>query len=386
MFEHFPLDYVTLRVIWWVLLGVLLVGLAVMDGFDMGAAFLNPIIGRTDIERRVIINTIAPVWDGNQVWLITGAGAIFAAWPEVYAAAFSGFYLAMFLVLLSLILRPVSLEFRNKFHGKARAVWDYTLFLSGLVPPLVFGVAVGNIFLGVPFFLDEARLPHYADGDVIGFFHLLSPFALLTGLVSVAMLVTHGAVYIAAKSTGIVQERAGRTIKIGLCLWAALFIAGGFWVSQLDGYTISSIIDHNGPSNPTIKTVTVDHGVWLRNYQAYPALYLVPLLALLGAAATAVLARMRRFALAFIPSGLMVGGTITTAGVALFPFLMTSSLRPSHSLTVWDASSSQLTLWLMTIAAAILVPIILTYSGWAFHIMREAISEEFIKKNDKHLY
>ena len=381
-----PFDYETLRVVWWVLLGVLLIGIAVMDGFDMGVAFLNPIIGKTDSERRIIINSVGSVWEGNQVWLITGGGAIFAAWPAVYATAFSGFYLAMFLVLVSLILRPVSFEFRNKFEGKKRFVWDYTLFLSGIIPPLVFGVAFGNLFLGVPFAIDEFQLPHYGDGLVMGFLHLLKPFALLTGLTSVAMIVAHGAVYLAIKSEGAVQKRAEMSMKIGVAIWMVLFIAGGFLVSQLDGYTISSAIDHNGASNPLIKTVIKEHGVWLRNYNAYPALYAVPLLAILGAVGTLLLVRVKRFATAFIASGTMVAGTITTAAVALFPFLMTSSTNPAHSLTVWDASSSHLTLWLMTIAAVILVPIVLAYSSWAFHILRGAISEEYLNKNKNSLY
>jgi len=381
-----PFDYETLRLIWWALLGVLLIGIAVMDGFDMGVAFLNPILGRTDSERRVIINTVGPVWEGNQVWLITGGGAIFAAWPAVYAASFSGFYLAMFLVLVSLILRPVSFEYRNKYIGKKRAAWDYTLFMSGLVPPLVFGVAFGNLFLGVPFTLDAFQMPHYADSLIMGFLHLLKPFALLTGLTSVVMLASHGAVYLAAKSDGTVQRRAVTAARIGWLVWLVLFIAGGFWVSQLDGYTITSAMDMNGISNPRTKTVIVEHGIWLRNYHAYPILYMVPLLAILSSFATAFLLRAKRFATAFIPSGLSVACTIATAGIALFPFLMTSSLEPSHSLTVWDASSSRLTLWLMTIAATIFVPIVLIYSSWAFHILRGALSEELVRTNDKHLY
>lgn len=381
-----PFDYETLRIVWWVLLGVLLIGIAVMDGFDMGVAFLNPIIGKTDNERRVIINSVGSVWEGNQVWLITGGGAIFAAWPAVYATAFSGFYLAMFLVLVSLILRPVSFEFRNKFEGNKRFVWDYTLFLSGVIPPLVFGVAFGNLFLGVPFAIDEFQLPHYGDGLVMGFLHLLKPFALLTGLTSVAMIVAHGAVYLAIKSEGAVQKRAEISMKIGIAIWLTLFIAGGFWVSQLDGYTISSAIDHNGASNPLMKTVAIEHGVWLRNYHSYPALYAIPLLAILGAVGALLLVRAKRFATAFIASGTMVAGTITTAAVALFPFLMTSSTNPAHSLTVWDASSSRLTLWLMTIAAVILVPIVLAYSSWAFYILRGAISEEYLNKNKNNLY
>jgi cytochrome d ubiquinol oxidase subunit II len=379
-------DYETLRIIWWGLLGVLLIGLAVMDGFDMGVAFLNPILGRNDTERRVIINTVGPVWDGNQVWLITGGGAIFAAWPMVYAASFSGFYLAMFLVLVSLILRPVSFEYRNKFSPRVRSVWDYALFASGLIPPLVFGVAFGNLFLGVPFTLDEFAAPHYADGVISGFFHLLKPFALLTGLTSVAMLVAHGAVYLASKTEGVIQRRAASAIRLATIIWLGLFIAGGIWVGMIDGYTITSEVDMNGISNPQLKTVIVENGVWLRNYQAYPVLYAIPALAVLGAILALVLAGAKRYATAFIGSGLMVACTITTAGVALFPFLMTSSANPSHSLTVWDASSSHFTLWLMTIAAIILVPIVLAYSSWAFHILRGAITESMVNKPNNHLY
>ena len=381
-----PFDYETLRITWWLLLGVLLIGLAIMDGFDMGVAFLNPILGRTDNERRVIINTVGPVWEGNQVWLITAGGAIFAAWPAVYAASFSGFYLAMFLVLASLILRPVSFEFRNKFQGRKRAVWDYTLFLSGLVPPLVFGVAFGNLFLGVPYHLDEFQMPHYDGGFFMGFINLLKPFALLTGLTSVAMLATHGAVYLAAKSDGAVQRRAVSTTRIGLLIWLLLFILGGIWVGHIDGYHITSPIDMNAASMPLLKTVAVEHGVWLHNFQAHHLLYAVPGLAILGCIATYLLVYARRFATAFISSGLMVAGTIATAGVALFPFLMTSSLTPSHSLTVWDASSSRFTLWLMTIAATIFVPLVLAYSSWAFHILRGAITEENISNPNNHHY
>ncbi len=380
------LDYETLRVAWWVLLGVLLIGVAVMDGFDMGVAFLNPILGKNDTERRIIINTVGPVWEGNQVWLITGGGAIFAAWPAVYATAFSGFYLAMFLVLVSLILRPVSFEYRNKFSGKKRAIFDYTLFLSGIVPPLVFGVAFGNLFLGVPFTIDEFQLPTYHDGLFVGFLHLLKPFALLTGLTSVAMIVAHGAVYLAAKSEGVVQRRAEKTIYWAVCLWALLFAEGGFWVAKLDGYTITSALNHAGPSNPTTKTVIAESGVWLRNYHAHAELYAVPALAFFGALVTLLLAKKKRFATAFIASGTMIACTIVTAAVALFPFLLTSSKNPSNSLTVWDASSSHLTLWLMTIASAILVPLVILYSSWAFHILRGAISEAYIEKNKKNLY
>lgn len=382
-----PFDYETLRVIWWVLLGVLLIGIAVMDGFDMGVAFLNPFLGKNDVEHRMIINTVGPVWDGNQVWLLTGGGAIFAAWPIVYATAFSGFYLAMFLVLVSLILRPVSFEYRNKFTNPVhRQICNYTLFLSGLVPPLVFGVAFGNLFQGVPFYLDDMQLPHYQDSYFGSFFHLLNPFALLCGLVSVAMHTAHGAVYLTAKTRGVVQKRAMVAANLAAMIWMFLFVAGGFWVSQLSGFTIIGTLSHVGQSNPVHKHVIVETGAWMRNYFIYPVLFVMPIGALLGGLATIILNSKGRHTTAFVTSAVMIAFTIATAGFALFPFLLPSSLKPDHSLTVWDASSSQMTLWLMTIAAAIFVPIVISYTSWVYHIMRDAISEETITSEGESLY
>lgn len=382
-----PFDYETLRIVWWALLGVLLIGLAVMDGYDMGVAFLNPLLGRADVERRQIINTMAPFWDGNQVWLILGGGAIFAAWPAIYATSFSGFYLAMLLTLLALIMRPVSIEFRDKFTSpRARAGWDYGLFASGLVPPLVFGVAFGNLFLGVPFYLDDMQMPHYQDTFLGSFFNLLSPFALLTGLVSVVMLATHGAVFISARSEGPVQSRAVAVALIGLIAWTVLFAAGGLWVGHLDGYTIASAVNHLGPSDPTTKTVALVNGAWLNNFHNYPLLYVVPGLGFAAAFICALLIKSGRYGWAFAASGTMVASTVATAGVALFPFLMTSSLNPNHSFTVWDASSSHLTLWLMTIAAVIFVPIVLTYTAWSFYKLRGTIRTHEITQGKSFFY
>ncbi|MBU6474717.1 MAG: cytochrome d ubiquinol oxidase subunit II [Alphaproteobacteria bacterium] len=386
-----PFDYETLRLIWWALLGVLLIGLAVMDGFDMGAAFLNPFIARTDDERRAVINTVGPVWEGNQVWLVTGGGAIFAAFPMVYAAAFSGFYVAMLLVLLSLILRPVSFEFRNKFPQNRRGLLDGTLFLSGLVPPLVFGVAFGNLFQGVPFHLDGMQLVHYVppagwQGWAGGFFGLLNPFGLLCGLVSVAMLTAHGAVFVAGKTDDAVRARAAAAAKTFTLLWALLFVIGGLWVGHINGYRLVGEIAHNGPSDPTLQHVTRLAGVWLENYNAHPALYAVPLLALLAAIATLGCMRAQRFKTAFVASALTVSCTIATAGIALFPFLMPSSLEPNDSLTVWDASSSRLTLWLMTLAAAVFVAVILAYTSWVYRVLRGPVTTAHVRDNSNALY
>lgn len=386
-----PFDYETLRFIWWLLLGTLLIGLAVMDGFDMGAAFLNPFLGKTDEEHRVILNTVGPVWEGNQVWLITGGGAIFAAFPLVYAAAFSGFYIAMLLVLVSLILRPVSFEFRNKFTQKSRIILDCTLFLSGLVPPLVFGVAFGNLFLGVPFYLDDMQMAHYVSGAgpsgwLGGFFGLLNPFGLLCGLVSVSMLAGHGAVYLAVKTEDVLRTRAIAAAKFFTILWAVLFAIGGLWIGHVDGYTIVGQIAHDGPSNPGIKHVAHEVGIWLANYNAHPLLYAVPALAFLSAICTLSLLRSLRPGTAFISSGFTVACTITTAGISLFPFLMPSSYSPSHGLTVWDATSSRTTLWLMTLAAAVFVPIILAYTGWVFRVLRGPVTTLQIKSNNEGHY
>src|SRR6516165_527735 len=169
-----PLDYETLRLIWWLFLGVLLIGFAIMDGYDLGVGMLLPLVARSDTERRVAINAIAPFWEGNQVWFILGGGAVFAAWPPVYAASFSGFYLAMFLVLGTLILRPVGFDFRNKLaEPRWRNAWDWALTVGGAVPALLFGVAFGNLFLGLPFHYDELQRPVFTGS----FFSLLHPFA-----------------------------------------------------------------------------------------------------------------------------------------------------------------------------------------------------------------
>src|SRR5450631_3014377 len=221
------LDYQTLRIIWWLLLGILLIGFAVMDGFDLGVGMLLPFIGRSDTERRVVINTIGPVWEGNQVWLILGGGAIFAAWPALYAASFSGFYLAMMLVLGALILRPVGFKFRSKMPGaRWRASWDWALFAGGAVPALVFGVAMGNLVEGVPFSFDSELRATYA----FGLFDLLNPFALLCGMVSIAMLLTHGAVYLSVKSDGAVARRARAISRFAALAWLLLFALAGLWL------------------------------------------------------------------------------------------------------------------------------------------------------------
>ena len=380
-----PVDYDILRVIWWLFLGVLLIGFAIMDGFDLGVATLLPFVARTETERRVAINTIGPVWDGNQVWLITGGGAVFAAFPPVYAASFSGFYIAMFLVLASLILRPVGFEFRNKImDARWRTFWDYALFAGGFVPSLVFGVAFGNLLQGVPFRIDSDMRVLYEGG---GLFELLNPFGIMCGLVSVAMLTTHGAVYLTVKAEGPVKERAAAYVRIGALVTVVLFILAGIWTAfGLKGYAITSAIAVDGPSNPLLKTVTQVRGQWFANFGTYKWMMLAPALATIGPLAALAFTAGRRAGLAFVTSAIGIFGIISTAGVSMFPFLMPSDIMPSASLTVWDATSSQLTLFVMLIATLIFLPIVLAYTGFVFRVLKGPVTAKQIEGNSANLY
>ena len=377
-------DYEVLRLLWWAVLGILLIGIAVMDGFDLGVAILLPIAGRTDIERRIVINTVGPVWEGNQVWLILGGGAIFAAWPPLYAVAFSGFYLAMLLLLCSLILRPVGFKFRSKVAAPAwRATWDGALFLGGFVPALVYGVAFGNVLQGVPFRFDQTLRLTY-EGS---FWALFNPFALLCGLVSVAMLTMHGAAYLACKTEGDVHDRARRAGTLAGITLVVLFVLGGLWVGRLDGYAITAFAGTEGPSNPLLKQVARVPGGLMMNYSTYPWMMAAPLLGLAGAVTAVLLARLgRRPALAFLASGLSVAGVIATAGCSLFPFLLPSSLVPEAGLTVWDASSSRLTLAIMAVVTAVLLPIVLAYTAWVYRVLRGTVTAEQINADEHTAY
>ena len=376
---EFLFDYGTLRLVWWVLLGFLLVGFAVTDGFDLGVGVLLPFAARTDIERRVAINTIGPVWEGNQVWFILGGGAIFAAWPALYALSFSGFYLAMFLVLLALILRPVGFKYRSKKPDLVwRTRWDWALFVGGAVPALIFGVAVGNALRGVPFHFTTDLRPIY-EGTL---FELLNPAALYCGLVSLAMLVMHGAAWLAFKAEGAVAERARSYGSTAALVTAALFAGGGVlvWLGWLGGYRVTSDIAWAGPSHPLQKTVVADASAWLANFAAHPWLWLIPGLGIAAPLLATFGFRTRSAGLTFLASKLGVAMIVTTAGVALFPFLLPSSSNPDHSLAVFDASSSRATLRNMLLATVIFMPIILAYTGWVYRVLWGRVSEKSVEE------
>lgn len=379
MILHELIDYSTLRLIWWVLLGILLIGFAVTDGFDLGVGALLPFVGRTDIERRVAINTIGPVWEGNQVWLILGGGAIFAAWPQLYAVSFSGFYLAMFIVLASLILRPVGFKYRGKRDDpRWRATWDWALFVGGFVPALIFGVAVGNVIQGVPFRLTEEYGIRY-EGS---FFGLLNPFALLCGLMSVSMLVMHGGAWLSLKAGGVVAERGRRYGSVAAILAMALFALCGVLVAfVLDGYRVTSAIDPSGPSAPLWKTVTREGVRWTENYAAHPWMLLAPALGFLGMAGAFLGLRAGREVSTLLFSKLANFGIISTVGLSIFPFLLPSSLDPRSSLTVWDSSSSHLTLFIMLVVTVFFLPIVLAYTAWVYRVLWGKVDEASVLRS-----
>lgn len=379
-----PIDYEILRVIWWLLLGVLLGGFAVFDGFDLGVASLVPFLGRTDMERRVMINTVGPVWEGNQVWFILGGGAIFAAWPMLYAVSFSSFYLAMFLLLCGFILRPVSFKYRSKRNTVTwRRNWDIALCVSGLIPSLLFGVAMGNVLIGIPFHFDDSLRAFYTGT----FWQLLNPFALVAGVVSLSMLTMHGAFYLAVKTEGELARRARRAAWIFAVVMMLAFAVAGLWITiGVKGYILTSPIAHDGPSNPLFKNVMMVTGGWLYNYRDMHVLTTVPVLAFIAAIAAVLMSVLKRDKLAFVFSALTQLGVIATVGVSMFPFILPSSSDPQSSLMVWDSSSSHMTLFIMLIAAAIFMPIILAYTAWVYRVLRGPVTEEFIRDNDEAVY
>jgi cytochrome d ubiquinol oxidase subunit II len=371
--------YGTLREIWWLILGVLLIGFAVTDGFDMGVCAMFRFVGRTDGERRALLESVEPVWEGNQVWFILGGGAAFAAWPLLYAASFSALYPAMFLVLLGFILRPVGFAFRGKLTLPLwRSTCDWALLVSGVLPALLFGVAFGNLFIGVPFHFDPMMRPMYTGG----FFNLLHPFALLCGVASLSMLVMHGAAYASFKLEGALGRRSAAVGKVAALIFTMVFIVAGVWmVAELDGQRITSLANDAGPSNPLLKTVVYARGAWLDNFRKNDWLWLAPLTGIIAALLTCQMLRAGRFGIALVTSAIVQAATILTAGIALFPFLMPSSTNPGDSLTIWDASSSAKTLAIMLVAVVIFLPIVLAYTTWVYRIMRGQISLEAISRH-----
>jgi cytochrome d ubiquinol oxidase subunit II len=387
MILHELLSYEFLRVTWWLLLGVLLIGFAVTDGFDMGVGALIPFVGKTDVERRVAINTVGPVWEGNQVWFILGGGAIFAAWPPLYAVSFSGFYLAMFVVLAAFIVRPVAFKYRSKRDDATwRTAWDWALFASGAVPALLFGVAVGNVIQGVPFHFTDDLHSIYEGAWYTKFIGLLDPFSLLAGVVSLSMLLMHGAVWLTVKAEGTVQARARAIGSVAALAAVLAYAAAGLWLAYgIEGFRIVGDYATNGPSNPLHFEVERTAS-WLTAYQDRPWIAIAPALGIGCGLLTFLGLRAGREVSTLILSKLSILGVVASVGLTMFPFIMPSSSDPKSSLTVWNSSSSHLTLFIMLVCALIFMPIILAYTTWVYKVLWGKVTESDVTDHSHSVY
>lgn len=374
--------YEMLQLIWWLLLGVLLVGLAVMVGMDMGVGTILRFVGRTDMERRVALNVIGPHWDGNQVWFVLGGGAVFAAFPLIYATAFSGFYVVMLLLLWSMIVRPLGFEYRSHLANSAwRNVWDWSLFVSGAIPMIIFGAAIGNLFHGVPFHF-EWNMTSVYSGSFLG---LLNPFAILCGLLSLALSVMMGALTLMNGAEGEIRRRARSLARMGAVAAIVLFAIGGFWVHAIDGYRLVASPGPGIAQTPLDGKVIIAAGAWLSNFSIHSALWLLPALGFLGMLGALFAVQSGRSHVGWWLGAIAWLGVIGTVGVALFPFLLPSSSAPSMSLTVWNAGSSQLTLTWMLGFTLVFIPLIVWYTSWAYWVMRGKVTQEQVAHDD-HAY
>ena len=372
------IDYEVLKIVWWLFIGVLLVGFALTDGFDLGIGALLPFIAKNDEERRVVINSIGPTWEGNQVWLITAGGATFAAWPLVYATAFSGFYAALLLTLFALFFRPVGFDYRSKIEDRRwRHAWDWGLFVGGFVPSLVFGVAFGNLLQGVPFQFDRATMAVTYTGS---FWQLLNPFALLTGAVSLAMLAMHGATFLQIRTADVIEHRARMAASGAAIILIVAFAVAGVWVANaIPGYRITSMPPAGSAFMPLAKTVESAPGLWYANFTG--ARWIAPVAAVLGALCVIGLSLSGRALMAFVASSCSLAGVIFTAGVAMFPFVMPSSTHAASSLTAWDAVSSHRTLAIMFWVVVVMLPIVLAYTAWVYRVLRGKVTVAHIREN-----
>jgi len=377
-------DYETIRLIWWVFIGVVAIAFALTEGFDFGVGTLLPFIGKTDVERRVIINTVGATWEGNQVWLVLLGGAIFAIWPAVYATLFSGLYIAMMLVLFSLFFRPAGFDYRSKIEDPTwRNAWDWCLFLGGTLPPILLGVLVGNLLLGLPFHLDQDLRPMY-DGS---FWGLLNPFALLCGIIGVLLTTFHGGLFLKWRTQGPIRERSRQAVdRLGLLLLIAVVLATVWLIAGIDRPEITAMAGTDAPSNPLNKTVAARGAGWLAHFLAHPWMLLAPVLAVAGLLLAWLFGRGAADRDAFIASSVGITSALLTVGFGLFPFLLISTTDPKSSLTLWDASSSRLTLLISFWITVVFLPIVLLYTRWVYKIIWGSITEKTILNDTHTLY
>jgi cytochrome d ubiquinol oxidase subunit II len=330
-----------LNTLWFVLIAILYIGYFVLEGFDFGVGILLPFLGKNDVERRMIINTIGPHWDGNEVWLITAGGATFAAFPEWYATLFSAFYLPLFLLLVGLILRGVAFEFRSKDENpRWRTTWDWCIFIGSLIPSLLLGVAFANIVHGIPINADM----QYTGG----FFNLLNPYALLAGVATVLVFTLHGAIFLTMKTVGDVLKRAQ---VVASKLWLPIVIV-------MLAFLVATYF-----ATDILLSLGVDPGI-------------VPLVGIVALLAAGYFLRKQNNGWAFTMTCITIAFALVTMFLILYPRVLISNLDPAWSLTIENAASSAYTLRVMTIVALIFIPVVLIYQGWSYWVFRKRVSEK----------
>jgi cytochrome d ubiquinol oxidase subunit II len=347
------MDISVFQITWFILWSVLWAVYFMLDGFVLGTGFLSAFIAKNDTEKRILINAIGPVWDGNEVWLLTAGGATFAAFPTTYALMFSNLYSALILLLFALIVRGVSFEFRGKLDGALwKEAWDKAILVSSFLPALLFGVAFGNIFRGIPMRNDFTALQFAYEGSLLG---LLNPYGLITGILFVLLFAVHGSLYISLKTVGDLSSRA---TAMANRLWPALLIVAVVFL----GYTWPATKLYN-------------------NYQKTPLLLIIPVIAVVSLLLVKVFAGKSETGKAFIFSCLTIVFIVFTGVAGLFPNLLPSNIDAASNLTIFNSSSSLLTLKIMTAVAFIFVPTVICYKIWVYRIFRARICEEDITGN-----
>lgn len=380
-------EYEFLKIAWWLIIGAVLMIYAATAGFDAGVTMYMPFL-RSESDRRVVLNTSAPTWDGNLTWIVFAGGGLFVVWPAVYSTAFSGMYAAMLCILYSLFLRPPGYEYRNKIdHVAWRKTWDWALFFSGMIPVFVFGVALGNCFVGFPYYFDPHTFRSFYTGD---FWDLLNPYGLLSGIVSVLMVLMHGSTFLQRRTEGHLRKLAFKVhIITGILLLITFTVSGLLLMKHLVGYQLISSDATDPTRYPLNNIVKSGVGYWIQTYQEYPWKYLAPIVAYAGIIESLWAAYYGWVTTAFWASCFAVGGIVGTAGATLFPFLMPSSTHPNQSLTVWNAASSQYALNVMLYVGVVLLFIILGYKIFAYSTIwgkKSTLTAEDIEKNEHSFY
>lgn len=380
------LDYIFLKIAWWLIMGMVLIIYATTAGYDAGITMIMPFL-RRETDRRIVLNTSAPVWDGNLSWIVFAGGGLFVVWPVVYSTAFSGMYAAMLCILWSLFFRPTGFDYRGKInHHRWRRFWDAGLLISGGLPVFIFGVAMGNCLIGFPFYFDTTTFQNYYTGN---FFGLLNGFALLSGVASVLMVLMHGSVYMQQHTEGGLRALGRKLFFIfSILLFVCFSIAGLYIAFRMSGYTLIASPE-DATLYPANNIVSYTKGAWLASYLVYPWKYYPPIIAYVALLVAWLANYFRRIVLCFWASAFTVGGMIATVGATLFPFLMPSSIMPSQSLTVWNSTSSQYALNIMLYVASILFVVIFIYKIFAFRTIwskKHTITEKDLEENEHTFY